>query len=122
MLMLLWFAWTGLLLGVVSMFLMQDIVRRQFGRIAGWLFVLAAGALGSLGIYIGRFLRWNSWDMIFNPLGRLQDFVFYAAHPSLRAIIFISVFSAFFLFFYITLYAFGLLLQEQAPPIPQEVS
>jgi uncharacterized membrane protein len=122
MLMLIWFSWTGLLLGVVSMFLMQDIVRRQFGRIAGWLFVLTTGALCSLGIYIGRFLRWNSWDMIFNPLERLQEFMYYAAHPSLRAVIFISVFSAFFIFFYVTLYAFGLLLQEQAPPIPQEIS
>ncbi|MBI5954303.1 MAG: DUF1361 domain-containing protein [Chloroflexi bacterium] len=122
MLMLIWFSWTGLLLGVVSMFLMQDIVRRQFGRIAGWFFVLASGTLCSLGVYIGRFLRWNSWDMFFNPFERLQDFMYYASHPGPRAIIFISVFSAFFLFFYITLYAFGLLLQEQAPPIPQEIS
>ena len=62
MLLLIWFAWTGLLLGVVSMFLMHDIVRRQFGRLAGWVFVFSAGILSSLGIYIGRFLRWNSWD------------------------------------------------------------
>jgi len=120
MLLLIWFAWTGLLLGVVSMFMMQDIVRRQFGRLAGWGFVFAAGVLCSLGIYIGRFLRWNSWDMFFNPLERLHDFMYYASHPSLQSIVFISVFSAFFIFFYITLYAFGLLLQEQAPRIPQE--
>lgn len=121
MLLLIWFAWTGLLLGVVSMFLMHDIVRRQFGRMFGWAFVLAAGVLSSLGIYIGRFLRWNSWDMIFSPLERLRDFMYYASHPSLQAIIFISVFSAFFIFFYVTLYAFGLLLQERTPRIPQEI-
>jgi hypothetical protein len=58
--------------------------------------------------------------MFFNPLERLHDFMYYASHPSLQSIVFISVFSAFFIFFYITLYAFGLLLQEQAPRIPQE--
>jgi uncharacterized membrane protein len=121
MLLLIWFAWTGLLLGVVSMFLMHDIVRRQFGRAAGWAFVFAAGVLSSLGIYIGRFLRWNSWDLFFHPLERLHDFMYYASHPSIQSIIFISVFSAFFIFFYVTLYAFGLLLQEQAPRIPQEI-
>lgn len=121
-LLLLWFAWTGLLIGMVSLFLMQDIVRREFGRIAGWVFVFTAGILSSLGIYIGRFLRWNSWDMLFNPLTRLTEFLSYATHPSLQSIIFISVFSTFFIFFYVTIYAFGLLLQEQAQPIYKEIT
>ena len=119
-LLLVWFAWTGLLLGVVSLFLMQDLVRREFGRTVGWLFVCAVGILGSLGIYIGRFLRWNSWDVFFNPLGRLTEFTHYALHPSLQSILFISIFASFFLFFYVTLYTFGLLLQEQTNPIRQE--
>ena len=80
------------------------------------------GVLASLGIYIGRFLRWNSWDLLFNPLARLTDFLYYAAHPSLQSIVFIGVFSTFFIFFYVTIYAFGLLLHEQAPPIPQEIA
>ena len=116
-----WFAWTGILLGVFSLFLMQDIVRRAFGRLAGWLFVLVVGMFSGLGIYIGRFLRWNSWDVIFHPLDRLSDFVYYAAHPSLQSIVFISVFSAFFIFIYITLYAFGLLFQEQLHSASQEI-
>jgi uncharacterized membrane protein len=120
-LLLIWFAWTGLLLGMVSLFLMQDIIRREFGRITGWAFVFIVGILSSLGIYVGRFLRWNSWDMLFNPLQRLNEFAYYATHPSLQSIIFISVFSTFFIFFYITIYAFGLLLQEQAQPMHKEV-
>ena len=105
---------------MVSLFLMQDIVRREFGGTAGWVFVFAVGFLGSLGIYIGRFLRWNSWDMFFNPLGRLTELLYYAAHPSMQSIIFIGVFSTFFIFFYVTIYAFGLLLHEQAPKTSQE--
>jgi len=116
-----WFAWTGILLGVFSLFLMQAIVRRAFGRIAGWFFVLTVGMLSGLGIYIGRFLRWNSWDIIFHPVERLNDFLYYATHPSLQSIIFISVFSSFFIFIYITLYAFGLLFQEQTHHVSQEI-
>ena len=121
MLLINWFAWTGILLGVFSLFLMQDIVRRAFGRISGWLFVLTVSTLSGLGIYIGRFLRWNSWDIIFHPFERLSDFLYLATHPSLQSIIFISVFSSFFIFIYITLYAFGLLFQEQTHHVSQEI-
>ena len=114
MLLLIWFAWTGLLLGLVSLFLMHSIVIRELGRITGWAFVLTVGVLSSLGIYIGRFLRWNSWDLFFQPLERFTEFMYYATHPSMRSIIFISTFAIFFLFVYVTLYAFGLLFQEQA--------
>lgn len=117
-----WFAWTGVLLGVFSLFIMHDIVRKAFGRITGWLFVLVVGTLCGVGIYIGRFLRWNSWDVLFHPFERLREMLYYASHPSLQSILFISVFSSLFIFIYITTYAFGLLFQEQAQPISQDLS
>lgn len=116
-----WFAWTGVLLGVISLFMMHDIVRRAFGRVTGWLFVLTVGALCGVGIYIGRFLRWNSWDILIDPFGRLREFLFYATHPSLQSIVFIGIFSALFIFIYIAAYSFGLLFQEQTQKIPQEL-
>jgi len=117
-----WFAWTGALLGVFSLFMMHDIVRRGFGRLAGWLFVIGVGLLSGLGIYIGRFLRWNSWDLILHPIRRLAEVMLYASHPSLQSILFVGVFSTFFLFIYITLYAFGLFFQEQSPYAAREIS
>lgn len=116
-LLILWFSWTGLLLGMVSLFMMQNIIRREFGRITGWVFVLSVGFLASLGIYIGRFLRWNSWDVLLNPRDRFIEFLYYATHPSLQSIIFISIFAALFIFIYVTIYTFGLLLQEQTQKI-----
>jgi uncharacterized membrane protein len=61
------FAWMGILLGFASLFLMQTVVRQWRGPVAGWLFALVAIGLGSLGIYLGRFLRLNSWDALEHP-------------------------------------------------------
>ena len=113
--MLIWFAFTGLLLGMVSLFLMQEIIRREFGRWVGWGFVALVAGLSSAGVYMGRFLRWNSWDIFRDPTGialytfqRVQD-------PSLQSIGFMGLFAMFFLFLYLTLYTFGhLLLERQA--------
>jgi len=111
--MLIWFAFTGLLLGMVSLFLMQEIIRREFGRWVGWGFVALVAGLSSAGVYMGRFLRWNSWDIFRDPTGmalytfeRVQD-------PSLQSIGFMSLFAVFFLFLYLTLYTFGHLLLER---------
>jgi uncharacterized membrane protein len=65
-LMLASFAWTGLLLGFASLYLMQMIWQRAVGPLS-WLGVVAALALASLGVYLGRFLRFNSWDALVRP-------------------------------------------------------
>jgi uncharacterized membrane protein len=61
------FAWTGVLLGFASLFLMQTVVRQWRGVVSGWIFAALAIALGSLGIYLGRSLRLNSWDALEHP-------------------------------------------------------
>jgi uncharacterized membrane protein len=62
------FAWTGLLLGFGSLYLVQMIVRRTFGATVAWLAVLGALGLASVGVYVGRFLRFNSWDALLHPV------------------------------------------------------
>jgi uncharacterized membrane protein len=61
------FAWMGVLLGFASLYLMQTVVRQWRGSVAGWIFAFTAISLGSLGIYLGRFLRLNSWDAVDHP-------------------------------------------------------
>jgi uncharacterized membrane protein len=67
------FAWTGLLLGFVSVYLVQHAVRRLYGAASGWCAALGALALSGVGIYLGRELRWNSWDLVVQPGGVLSD-------------------------------------------------
>lgn len=75
------FAWTGLFLGLVSLVAMQAVVRRTSGQAVSWLFVLAAILLTGYGIYVGRFLRWNSWDVVLNPWPLAATAMDYLRHP-----------------------------------------
>jgi len=90
------FALSGLLLGLRSLFSMQRIVNGRFGLLAGWVFVLLACGLSSFGIYIGRFLRWNSWDIFAHPLRLSADIVNSLTDPFLlvKAMVVVLLFSA----------------------------
>src|SRR5215210_4952285 len=68
------FAWTGLLLGFASLYLVQQILRRALGSATAWLGVLGALVLASIGVYVGRFIRFNSWDALLHPL-RVVDVI-----------------------------------------------
>src|SRR5204862_4497199 len=79
------FAFIGLVIGFVSLFLMQAVVQRMFGRAASWLFIAAVAALSGFGIYIGRFLRFNSWDVIFKPFALCEGIGNWIANPLARS-------------------------------------
>jgi uncharacterized membrane protein len=105
-----WYAWTGLLLGILSLRLMQDIVTRGAGRVSGWALVVAVTVLGSIGIYIGRFLRWNSWQAFQSP-GTLVHRALSGGtdRPDIdvRFLGFSALFAALFLFVYLAVYLLG---------------
>jgi uncharacterized membrane protein len=67
------FSSCGLLLAVVSLYLVHTLVRVRVGRAAGWAVVGLAVGLSGLGVYLGRFLRLNSWDLLFHPGAVLDD-------------------------------------------------
>jgi uncharacterized membrane protein len=98
------FAWTGLFLAVFSLRTMQTLVKSFLGAVASWLFVLASLGLGGLGVYIGRFLRWNSWDLLLHPRHVLADIIIRLAdplnHPGTLGVTFL--FGAFLLVCYLT--------------------
>ncbi len=81
LMLLLWFAWTGFMLGFGSIYLMQQVVTDSFGQVVGWVFATGSIILTSFGIYLGRFLRWNSWDVLRNPRALLADIYYPFRHP-----------------------------------------
>ena len=108
-----WCSWTGMLLGVISLYLMQDIIVRSFGRRAGWVFVFLISGLSSFGIYIGRFVRLNSWDILQNPAETAQEILGIVIDPSRRLAAFTLLYTIFFLFVFLLLYSFSHMLREQ---------
>lgn len=74
----------GLMMAFISLYRVERFLSKRISEkripiiIAGILF------LGSFGVYLGRFLRWNSWDIISDPLGLLsaigQRFIFPFEH------------------------------------------
>jgi uncharacterized membrane protein len=109
-----WCSWTGMLLGVISLYLMQDIIQRAFSRFTGWAFVFIISGLSSFGIYIGRFVRLNSWDILQNPTETAVDILGVIIDPSRRLAAFTLLYTFFFLFVYLLLYSFSHMLREQA--------
>ena len=75
------FAWSGCFLAVASLRIMQTLVATYLGGAASWLFVASVIGLNGLGIYLGRFMGWNSWDLFIHPHGVLSDALTIVAHP-----------------------------------------
>jgi uncharacterized membrane protein len=107
-------AWCGLLLGFMSLYLIQAVVRRAVGPFTAWVFALGTLALGSFGVYLGRFERWNSWDVFTRP-GRLAEQILpHMAHPQdhPKALAVVVLFTAFLSMSYLVFYAFA---QPESP-------
>jgi uncharacterized membrane protein len=83
LLLILSFAWVGLLFGFMSLWDIEKILKRYLikSRLKGLLryrfsvpiFSSVLLFIGSFGIYLGRYLRWNSWDIIAEPFALIYD-------------------------------------------------
>lgn len=78
---LLSFAWNGLLLGIVSVRQMEKLFESFYSNRFDLLFVYPVMMLNALGVFIGRYLRFNSWDIVTNPFQLIQDIIYLFIHP-----------------------------------------
>jgi uncharacterized membrane protein len=73
LIMILSFAWTGVFFGFLSLWDIEQMlatkIKMRYVKIISAFFLF----LGSFGVYIGRFLRWNSWDIITKPFNLMSD-------------------------------------------------
>ena len=67
------FAWTGLMFGFLSLWDIEVIISKSIKRNYPILLSVVLLFIGSFGIYIGRYLRWNSWDVITEPFKLIYD-------------------------------------------------
>jgi uncharacterized membrane protein len=73
LIMILAYAWTGLMFGFVSLFNIEMFLKRYLPRKLVLLTSVFLLFLGAFGIYIGRYLRWNSWDVLQEPFTLLYN-------------------------------------------------
>ena len=67
------FAWTGLLFGFLSLWDIEQILQKSMKKSTVTIISTLLLFLGSFGIYVGRYLRWNSWDIITEPFRLAYD-------------------------------------------------
>jgi len=67
------FAWTGLVVGFMSLWDIEKNLRHHFNTKAIAMVSVVLLFVSAFGIYVGRYLRWNSWDILSNPFGLLYD-------------------------------------------------
>src|SRR3569833_2170760 len=63
----------GFALGFASLFSVHKQLRVRMGARNAYLLAELALLLSSFAIFLGRVLRWNSWDVLTNPGGLIQN-------------------------------------------------
>jgi len=75
------FAWTGFMFGLLSLFDIEKFFINFVSKTTVNIILALLLFLGSFGVYIGRFLRWNSWDIVVQPSALFIDLGHHITHP-----------------------------------------
>jgi uncharacterized membrane protein len=75
------FILNGCLLGLVSVYLLHAELRKRLNVMSSWLIIAGTLLVTSFAIYIGRELRWNTWDILLNPASILFQISESLLHP-----------------------------------------
>ncbi|MCX6318881.1 MAG: DUF1361 domain-containing protein [Bacteroidetes bacterium] len=75
------FAWNGILFGVRSLRRVECIVNVTLGQRVSFIMVLIVMWLIAWGMYIGRYLRFNSWDILTDPFALAGELLEMIVHP-----------------------------------------
>jgi len=73
LIMILLFAWTGLLFGFFSLEQIEDIFARKLTKVKSVLITVGLLFISAFGVYLGRDLHWNSWDIFIDPQNFFLD-------------------------------------------------
>ena len=98
------FAFTGHFIGLVSVYLIHTTLKKVANRMTAWILIFLAMVFSGFGIYLGRFSRLNSWDLIVNPGHSLSEII--SSLCNTKALMFSAVFSLFIVATYMMFYAF----------------
>lgn len=98
------FSAAALLPGLASMKIVFRELSERTGIFASWFSMGIISLLCGLGIYIGRFLRYNSWDVLRRPVGMLTDIFNVVTGDGTREAIGVTIGFGCFMFLLFNLY------------------
>ena len=75
------FAWNGIVLGIISLRKLEMILGTAWGKVFSVLIVFVMMILAAFGIYIGRYLRFNSWDVVSDPFSLVSNIASLVINP-----------------------------------------
>ena len=75
------FVWNGILLGILSIRRMELLIKLVSGSAVSLLVIFIVMWLNAFGIYLGRFLRFNSWDIVAQPFALFDAMFEIILHP-----------------------------------------
>ncbi|MCK8480151.1 DUF1361 domain-containing protein [Psychroserpens algicola] len=101
------FAFNGLILFFLSLSDMEHLLKRYLNPKIISPMMLSIFGLTALGIYLGRFLRYNSWEILHNPLHIFSDIYDIIFQPHIEAWVFTVTFASFLAITYWLLKAFS---------------
>jgi uncharacterized membrane protein len=81
-LLLISFAWTGLILGILSLLDVHEALLNYLSSKTTWLAMICILFLSAYGIYLGRFIRLNSWEVATDPLYVLKQIFYSISNPA----------------------------------------
>lgn len=120
LLLLVWFSGAGLFSGLLSLRILHDALARYHRPMVAWSAVAIVSWLTGLGVVLGRFERWNSWDALRNPVAVAEDILHRltpGAVSPLQSVLPWAL-GAFFGLTYLVLWA----LAAEGQPIPSSAS
>ncbi|MBA3339953.1 MAG: DUF1361 domain-containing protein [Geodermatophilaceae bacterium] len=111
-------ALAGLLAGFVSLHIVQQMAEDRLGMRWGWALCATVLTVASFGVYVGRFARFNSWDLLTAPHEILYDVTGRVADPlsGLTALAVTLSFTALQLVSYVVIRSLGRLRSLGAAP------
>jgi uncharacterized membrane protein len=93
---------TALLAGFLSIFLVHEMMIAKLRSAISWILIMILLLLCSIGVFLGRFLRWNSWDIFQKPVAIIQDSL--ALIEQRDSLLFIGTFMLYMSFLYVIFY------------------
>ncbi len=105
LMLLLSYSFNGFFLGFLSLMTIEKITTQLYSKAVSNVVTFVSLIACSVGVYVGRYLRWNSWEVFTKPfslLSELQDQDFYPIQDS-EILQFTLVFSVFLVLNYLIL-------------------